>query len=211
MQNPVRGFLHGSAALLAIAGCVLLVVAAPTWPSRIAVLAFGVTMVALFTTSSLYHSIPWSDIWKKRMQRVDHAMIAVFIAGSYTPIAVIALEGWFSVISLVGAWTIAAVGAGQQAFFPREKNTFGIALTTTLGWMALFIMWPFAESAGVAAVAWFAMGGVLYTVGMVMLVTGRPQLWPRIFSYHEAFHVLVVIGSVLHFTATWRYVIPLAA
>jgi hemolysin III len=210
MQNPVRGFLHGSAALLAVVACVVLVVAAPTWPSRFAALAFGLTMIALFTTSSLYHSIPWSEIWKKRMQRADHSMIAIFIAGSYTPIAVIALDGAWSVVSLLAAWVIALIVAGQQILFPVEKNTFGIAMMTTLGWLGMFVMWPFAQKAGIAPVAWLAVGGVLYTVGMVMLVTQRPRLWPRVFSYHEAFHVLVVIATALHFVAIWRYVIPLA-
>lgn len=211
MQNPVRGFLHGSAALLAVAGCVFIVLAAPTWPSRFAVLAFGVTMVALFATSSLYHSIPWSERWKKRMQRADHSMIAIFIAGTYTPVAVIGLDGAWSVISLVGAWIIALVVTGQQILFPREKNTFGIAMMTTLGWLAIFVMWPFAQKAGFTPVVWFAVGGVLYTVGMVMLVTRRPRLWPRVFSYHEVFHILVVAATALHFTAVWRYVVPLAA
>jgi hemolysin III len=211
MQNPVRGLLHGSAALFAAVGCVLIVLAAPTWPSRIAVLAFGLTMIALFATSSLYHSVPWSERWKRRMQRADHSMIAIFIAGTYTPVAVIGLDGVWSVVSLLGAWLIALVVTGQQILFPRDKNTFGIAMMTTLGWLAIFVMWPFAQKAGVTPVLWFAVGGVLYTIGMVMLVTGRPRLWPRVFSYHEMFHVLVVIATALHFTAMWRYVVPLAA
>ncbi len=197
--------------MLAVVGCVAIVLSAPTWPSRTAVLAFGITMVGLFVISSLYHSVPWSTRWKRRMQRADHSMIIVFIAGSYTPVAVIALDGLYTAVSLIGAWGVAAVGVAQQAFFPRERNWFSIALMTTLGWLSLFIMWPLAQSAGVAAVAWFAAGGVLYTIGMVMLVTNRPRLWPRVFSYHEAFHVLVVAASAMHFAAVWRYVVPLAA
>ncbi len=168
-------------------------------------------MIALFTTSSLYHSIAWSELWKKRMQRMDHSMIVLFIAGSYTPIAVIALDGIVSIAALLVVWTIAAVGVGQQAFFPRAKNTFGIALMTTLGWLALLIMWPIVQNAGVTAAVWFAAGGILYTIGMVMLVTNRPRLWPRVFSYHEAFHVLVVAACALHFMAIVRWVVPLAA
>lgn len=210
MQNPVRGFLHGFAALLALLGTAMLLTRAPSIESRVAFIVFGLGLVALYTTSSLYHSVPWRTVWKRRMQRMDHSMIFVLIAGTYTPISVVALEGTLSILSLAGAWAIAFVGIAQQVLFPRERNTFGIALMTTLGWLALFIMWPLASAVGVAAVAWFAAGGVLYTVGMVMLVTNRPRLWPRVFSYHEAFHVLVVAASVLHFTATLRYVAPLA-
>ena len=94
MQNPVRGFLHGAAAVAALAGSVGLVMRIPTLGGRIAASIFGLSMVALYTTSSLYHSIPWRDRWKKRMQRLDHSMIFVLIAGTYTPIAWIALGGW---------------------------------------------------------------------------------------------------------------------
>jgi hemolysin III len=210
MQNPVRGLLHGFAAVAAVAGTVFLAAHAAGWPNRIAVIVFGLGMVALYTTSSLYHAVPWRAEWKRRMQRLDHSMIFVLIAATYTPVSVIALDGVVSVVSLAGAWAIAAVGIAQQAFAPRERNTFGIALMTTLGWMAVFVMWPLAQTVGIAPVLWFAAGGVLYTVGMVLVVTQRPRLWPRVFSYHEVFHVLVVLASVLHFAATYRYLAPLA-
>src|SRR5690606_31562860 len=125
--------------------------------------------------------------WKRRMQRADHSMIYVLVASTYTPIAVAALEGWLRVAVLVSVWGLAAIGIAQQALFPREKNTFSVALSTTLGWLAVVIMWPVAHSAGPVTVALLALGGVLYTVGMVMLVTNRPRLWPRVFSYHEMF------------------------
>lgn len=210
MQNPVRGFLHGSAALLAVVGTVFLLMRATTVGSRIAVVVFGLGMVALYTTSSLYHSIPWGLLWKKRMQRLDHTMIYVLIAATYTPIVLIALDGWLRVAALAIAWGITLIGAFQQAFFPTDKNTFSVAMTTTLGWLALFFMWPLAVRVGGASVALLAAGGVLYTVGMVFLVTNRPRLWPRVFSYHEVFHVLVVAATILHFLTIYRDVVPLA-
>jgi hemolysin III len=211
MQNPVRGFLHGAAALAALAGSIALVTRIPTLGGRIASSVFGLSMVALYTTSSLYHSVPWRERWKKRMQRLDHSMIFVLIAGTYTPIAWIALGGWLRGATLLVVWSIALVGIGQQSFFPRLENTFGIALMTTMGWLAVFIMIPFFRRAGMGAALLMALGGVLYTVGLVFLVTNRPRLWPRIFSYHELFHLMVVAATSLHFVATWRYVAPLAA
>lgn len=208
MQNPVRGFLHGGAAVAAVVGGGLLVVRASTWSSRIAVVVFALAMVALYTTSSLYHSIPWREVWKKRMQRMDHSMIFVLIAGSYTPAAVYALDGGWLWLTLAAVWAVAFVGIGQQGFFPRERNTFGIALMTVLGWAAVALMVPVARAAGAGAVALLAAGGLLYTIGMVIVVTGRPRLWPRVFSAHEVFHILVVAASALHFTATWRYLVP---
>lgn len=211
MQNPVRGLLHGAAALAAVIGAIALVARIPTLGGKIAGAVFGIAMVALYTTSSLYHAVPWQEIWNHRMQRLDHSMIFVLIAGTYTPVAWIALEGALRTATLIVVWAIAAIGIGQQSFFPRAKNTFGIALMTTLGWLAVFIMIPFAQRAGMAAVALMALGGILYTLGMVFLVTNRPKLWPRVFSYHELFHVMVVTATGLHFLATWRYLAPLAA
>ncbi|HSG80705.1 MAG TPA: hemolysin III family protein [Gemmatimonadota bacterium] len=211
MQNPVRGFLHGTAAVTALAASVALVMRIPTLGGRIAGAVFGISMVALYTTSSLYHSVPWREMWKRRMQRLDHSMIFVLIAGTYTPIAWIALGGWMRAATLLVVWMIALVGIAQQSFFPRLENTFGIALMTTMGWLAVFIMIPFFRRAGAGAALLMALGGVLYTVGMVFLVTNKPRLWPRIFSYHELFHVMVVAATSLHFVATWRYVAPLAA
>lgn len=210
MQNPVRGILHGTAAVAAAVGAVALWLRAPSWPSRVALVVFGLGLIALYTTSSLYHSVPWRGVWKGRMQRLDHAMIFVLIAASYTPVAAIALDGAWRWGTLAFVWIIAVIGVGQQALFPREQNTFGIALMTTMGWAAVAIVFPFGQAAGATAVWLLALGGVLYTGGMVMMVTGRPRLWPRVFSAHELFHVCVVVASILHFTVTWRYVIPLA-
>lgn len=208
MQNPVRGLLHGSAAVVAVAGTLLLGTRADAGAQRIAVVVFGLGLVALYTTSSLYHSVPWSDAWKRRMQRLDHAMIFVLIAGTFTAVSAIALDGAIRVASLAGAWLIAGVGIGQQIFFPRERNNFAIALMTTLGWLGALLVPSLARRTGIDTIVLLFAGGVLYTVGMVMLVTERPRLWPKVFSYHEAFHVLVVAASTLHFATIYRSLLP---
>ncbi len=211
MQNPVRGFLHGAAAAAAVAGTVLLVVRTGPWLARVAVLVFGLGLTALYTTSSLYHAVPWRAVWKRRMQRADHSMIFVLIAATYTPAAAIALEGWTRWATLAAVWTIAVAGIVSVTLERGDRYNRSIALMTTLGWLAVLIVWPLGRRAGAPAVLLLALGGVLYTVGMVFLVTNRPRLWPRVFSYHEVFHVLVVAASVLHFVATYRYVAPLAS
>ncbi|MDJ0960444.1 MAG: hemolysin III family protein [Acidimicrobiia bacterium] len=210
MQNPVRGFLHGAAAVAALIGAIVLIVRASSWGGRIALGVFGLGLVALYTTSSLYHSIPWREVWKQRMQRLDHSMIFVLIAASFTPFAAVFLEGWIRVGALAIGWGIALVGIAQYVFFPKERYHGTIALMVTMGWLSLPLMIPIANQAGIGAVAFLAAGGVLYTIGMVILVTNWPKMWPRVFSYHELFHVLVVAASALHFTATWRYVVPAA-
>lgn len=211
MQNPVRGFLHGSAALTAVVGTVFLIVAASSPSGRVAMAVYGLGLVALYTTSSLYHSIPWRENWRKRMQRLDHAMIFVLIAATFTPMGAIALEGWVRAVSLGVTWSIAVVGVSHHLFIRNQRFHLSIGLMVTMGWLSVPLMFPLADSAGIALVGLLAAGGIVYTIGMVIVVTQRPRLWPRVFSSHELFHVLVVTASVLHFAAILRYVAPLTA
>ncbi len=210
MQNPVRGFLHGGAAIAAVIGTAFLVWQAPNWGVRIGVIVFGIAMVCLYTTSSLYHGIPWGDVWKKRMQRMDHWAILVLIAGTYTPVAIVALDGWLRWLVLGVAWGTVAVGAIQHAFFPQEDQTFSMALGVTMGWLGLLIGWKFVTELGWTAALLGLIGGAVYTVGMVLLITNRPRLWPRVFSYHEVFHVMVITATSIHFAMVWR-ILPQAA
>ena len=211
MQNPVRGFLHGSAAAAGFVGTILLLFHAPNWPVRAAVLVFGLAMMALYTTSSLYHSIPWRERWKKRMQRMDHSMIYVLIAGTYTPVAAIVLDPPWNWIVLTMVWGITIGGVVQKGLFPKVPGWISVMMSTILGWLGVFFFWPMIQRLGWLPVGFVLVGGLLYTVGMVFLVTNRPRLWPRVFSYHEVFHIMVVSATSLHFLVIWRYVVPLAA
>ena len=208
MQNPVRGFLHGSAAIASIVGAIFLVSYASRPAHQVALLVFAASMAGLYTISSLYlyHSFPWQQEWKLRMQRADHAMIYVLVAGTYTPIGWIVLDGWLRVAVLAGAWSIALIGILQKIFLPRVGEGFSIAMATLQGWLALPLFGPLAEKLPVSALVLLGLGGISYTVGMVFLVTERPRLWPRVFSYHEVFHVLVIAGSSLHYAMIFTYI-----
>lgn len=208
MQNPVRGFLHGSAALVAAAVTPVLVARASSLSARLSVVVYGLGLIALYTTSSLYHSIPWRETWKKRMQRLDHAMIFVLIASSFTPICVIVLDGWMRVVSLAIAWSVAITGVAHHLLVRHQRFHLSIGLMVAMGWLSMPLMVPLAHRAGAGLVILIAVGGVIYTVGMVIVVTQRPRLWPRVFSSHELFHVLVITASVVHFIAIYQYVLP---
>lgn len=211
MHNPVRGILHGTAALASIVGTGFLWASCTGgWPARLPLLTFAASLVALYSVSSLYHSVPWSGVWKKRMQRLDHSMIYVLIAGTYTPMAVIVLDGGLRWWALGASWGIACVGIAQKAFWPKLDDRYSIALQTLQGWLALPLFVPLAERLPAPALALGLLGGALYSVGLVFLVTERPRLWPRVFSHHELFHVLVVSGSAAHYAMTLRYLAPLA-
>jgi hemolysin III len=209
MQNPVRGFLHGAAAASSIAGAIFLWSrGAGDLRRQLPLLIFAASLVALYTTSSLYHSVPWRRCWKARMQRVDHSMIYVLVAGTFTPLAAIVLDGWLRVAALAAVWGIATIGILQKVFVPRVPHGYSIALQTTQGWLGVFFLWPLAQRLPWVALQLAVVGGLSYTVGMVCLVTERPRLWPRVFSYHEVFHVFVVAGSAAHYAMTLWYVAP---
>lgn len=207
MTHPVRGMLHGIAAAVSLVGAILLLTLTPGGATRrLSLFAFGLSLFAMFTTSSLYHSIPWQVEWKKRMQKLDHTMITVLVAGTMTPIAAIVLEGWLQLVTLAVQWGIVVFGIVYKARTKVARHWVSVALATTQGWLAIFIFWPLAERLPWTALLLIALGGVIYTVGMVFLVTKRPRLWPRVFSYHEAFHVLVVVAAAIHFSAIAGYV-----
>jgi len=212
MTHPVRGFLHGTAAIVSLVGAVLItMLATGGLGARLSLLVFGLSLVALYTVSSLYHSIPWQPVWKDRMQRLDHTMIHVLVAGTFTPIAIIALDGWLRWITLAVQWGIVAAGAIQKFARRDPSRRLSIALSTTQGWLALMLLWPLSQRLPWTAMLLIALGGVLYTGGMVIMVTGRPKLWPRVFSSHEVFHLFVVAGSSVHFAMVAGYLARYAA
>jgi hemolysin III len=206
IQNPVRGILHGTAAVASVVGGLVLWLRSDGDLYRqVALLIFALSMVALYTVSCLYHSVPWRALWKERMQRVDHSMIYVLIAGTYTPIASIVLAGSLRWATLATAWGITGVGILQKTFLPNVRDWLSIGAQTTLGWLGLLLVVPLAQRLPGPALLLGVLGGLLYTVGMVFCVTQRPRLWPRVFSYHELFHILVVAGSATHYAMAFWY------
>lgn len=211
MQNPIRGLLHGTAAVGALVGTAYL--AARTWGNFAALvgsLVFGLALLVMYTVSSLYHSIPWSERWKSRLQRVDHSTIYLVVAGTFTPIAIGGLDGaavWWC-LGLV--WAIALVGISLKFVLPDVSTGLSVTLQMAMGWTVILWLPQIWSSLGTGAIVFIAVGGLFYTAGTVIFMTKRPKLFPRIFSYHELFHVLVVLASIFHFLAVAVYAVPAA-
>lgn len=209
MTNPVRGFLHGSAAVVSVAGMTVLIMrSAPDAARVVSMVVFGVSMIGLYSASALYHSVPWRAKWKQRMQRVDHSMIFVLVAGTYTPIAVNVLDGGWRTVTLSVVWGAAAIGIAQKIAFPRVPDWVSIALQTTMGWFAIVPFLELVDALSNGAIALMIAGGLSYTIGLILLAHERPQLFPRVFSHHEVFHILVVLGTLFHFLMILWYVVP---
>lgn len=211
MQNPIRGFLHGGAALAALAGTVYLV--SRSWDDRSAVvgsLVFGGALLVMYTVSSIYHSVPWSIGWKRRLQRIDHSMIYLVVAGTFTPIALAGLEGAARWWCLGFVWTIAVLGITLKIALRTVATGLSVSLQLAMGWTVILWLPQIWESLGAGAIVFIAVGGLFYTSGTVIFMMKRPRLSPRTFSYHELFHVFVILASVFHFLAVALYAIPAA-
>lgn len=209
MQNPIRGFLHGTAAMASIVGLlVLLSRASGNRAAAVGSLVFGVAMLATYTVSTLYHSIPWSPERKIRLQRVDHSMIFLLVAGTFTPIAIAAVDGALLVVALALVWITALTGILLKVSLPNVKTSLSVTLQMVMGWSALILMPWVLSRLGLGAAVLIALGGICYTSGVFIFTSKRPKLFPRTFSYHELFHVLVIGGSTFHFLAVLWYAIP---
>ena len=209
MQNPVRGFVHGVAALASVAGLGFLLERAWSRPAAVVgALVFGIALAFMYTVSSLYHSVPWDEAWKLRLQKLDHSMIYLVVAGTFTPIAIAALDGASLAVALTLVWVLALAGILLKTFLPEVKTRLSVTLQLIMGWLAVIWMPQIYVELGVWAVVLIAVGGLCYTLGVIIFTMKRPRLFPRAFSYHEVFHVLVVAGSAFHFTAILIYAIP---
>ena len=194
--------MHLVCFFLAIPAGVLVVALAESARGRIGALVYAVGLVALFGVSGTYHRGRWSDTKRRVMQKLDHGTIFVMIAGSYTPVCLMALEGWFSWVMLAIAWAGATVGfvvafTGKGRFARILRGTLYIAL----GWAAVVAVPQMWGQLSIAELVLIAVGGVLFTVGAVFLLTRWPDPFPNVFGYHEVWHALVVAAVVCQFVA----------
>lgn len=211
MHNPMRGLLHGAAAGAAAVGVVMLAIRAVDGRHLLSGLVFGLSLLAMFIVSSLYHSVGWQERRKAFMQRLDHSMIFLVVAATFTPFGIVVLDGWLRVVLLGLVWTAAIVGIALKFALARVKTSLSVAIQHSMGWVSLAAMPLIWQRVGPGAVLLVVAGGICYSVGTVIFATKRPRLFPRVFSYHELFHVLVVAGSTLHFLAVLWYVMPYSA
>jgi hemolysin III len=197
----LRGWMHLVCFFLAIPAGVLVVALADAAEARFGAVVYAVGLVDLFGVSGAYHRGRWSDTTRKRMQQLDHATIFVMIAGSYTPLCLVALQGWMAPVLLAVAWVGATVGIILAFRGGRGSRIAKGTLYIALGWVSVFATPQLVTHLSGAEIALIAIGGVLYTVGAVFLATKWPDPFPRVFGYHEVWHALVVAAVVCHFVA----------
>lgn len=203
----LRGFFHLWSFVLSLAtGTILTAVAGATVSAEaaMATAVYSVTVSGVFGTSALYHRRMWASpraaCWIKRL---DHSMIFVFIAGSYTPFARFAMPEDTGTTVLVVVWVGAAAGVALKLLWPEAPRWVGVPIYLALGWVAVFVFPDLLAHGGVAALVLLIAGGALYTVGALTYALRWPDPWPNTFGFHEVFHTTTVVAAVCHYIAVW--------
>ena len=204
----LRGYLHLAAAAFAVAGIVLLVLLAQSARAYVGGAVFAGSLVALYLTSGVYHTISWGPRLRSLLKRLDHSMIFVLIAGTYTPFCLLALNTAWGISMLSVVWAIAGAGIAFKVAWPSAPRWLSVSLYASTGWLALVAAGPISSWFALAPLALLVLGGLLYTLGGIIYALRRPDPFPRVFGYHEVFHLLVIGGSALHFALVAIYLMP---
>ena len=208
VKPRLRGVFHQYACFGSLIAGVALILGAPGQLEKLASAVYAGALSGLFTVSALYHRLSWSPRARRWMRRLDHSMIFVLIAATYTPFAVLVVSGPLAYAMLVVVWTAAGLGVLMKLLWLDAPKWLTALLCAPLGWVGLVLMPSIARESGFVAIALLLAGGVLYTAGALTYALRRPNPWPAVFGYHEIFHVLVVAAAALHFSAVAAYALP---
>ncbi len=207
VKPKLRGWLHLGTAPLALAAGIVLICLSPTATTRLGSAVFAASALMLFGVSAVYHTGTWSPRVWKFLRRFDHANIFVLIAGTYTPITLILLEGTQRVVLLSVVWGCAIAGVFFRVFWTDAPRWLYLPLYIGLGWSAVFFVPGFIDGAiarlgagmAIAVLVLVAAGGALYTFGGVVYGFKRPDPWPRWFGFHEVFHTFTILAFTTHY------------
>ena len=206
IKPKLRGWLHLATAPLTLAAGIVLIALSPDDTTRIGSAAFTGTALILFTVSAIYHTGTWSPRTWAFLRRFDHANIFVLIAGTYTPYALLFLDGSARTTLLLVVWIAAVAGVFFRVFWTDAPRWLYTPMYIALGWAAVFFIPQFMEGAdrfssgiAVATLVLVAVGGVLYTLGGVVYGLKRPNPSPRWFGFHEVFHSFTILAFAAHY------------
>jgi len=213
LREPINGFIHLAGGLLASVGLVVLLATAARAGRVDQLVAFGVfglSLIALYTASTLYHLLPLSPAGIARLRQADHITIFVLIAGTYTPFCLLALDGAWRAGLLGLIWSLTLCGILLKFLWMDAPRWLSVALYLGMGWTALVAAPTLFRVVPPGGIAWVLAGGVVYSAGALIYGLKRPNPVPGVFGFHELWHLFVVAGSACHFWAVLRYVAPLA-
>ena len=200
LKPRLRGVLHQWAFVGSLVAGFGLVLEAESARARVAVTVYAVSVAALFGTSALYHRVDWRSLGARRwMRRLDHTMIFVLIAGSYTPFGLLVLNGAVGAVILIAVWSVALAGALFKLVWIDAPAWLISTTYVAIGWIAVIATPELVDRLGIAAVVALALGGILYSAGAVIYARKRPDPVPAVFGYHELFHLLVIVAAAMQY------------
>jgi hemolysin III len=207
VKPRMRGVIHYWSFLVSVAtGATLIALAASTVSARAAVATsiYGATVLGMFGVSALYHRRWWVSLRVRTwMKRLDHSMIFIFIAGTYTPFMLLAMPPSKGYVVLAVVWSGAAAGVALKLLWPGAPRWLGTPIYIALGWVAVFVLPDLLHHAGPAAFVLLMVGGAFYTLGAIFYATRWPDPWPTVFGHHEFFHACTVLAAISHYIAIW--------
>jgi hemolysin III len=208
VKPRLRGVFHQWAFFVSLASGTLLVLLAATTRATLAAAIYAASVSALFGVSALYHRVSWTVPARRRMRRLDHSMIFLLIAGTYTPVGLLVLRGTLASVVLAVVWGGALAGIVLELVWTGAPRWLGGTVYLALGWVAVVAMPQLFARLGVAGGLLIVAGGLLYTAGAAIYGLRRPDPVPAVFGYHEVFHLLVIAGVAAHFLAIGVFALP---
>lgn len=207
--RPWSAITHGAGAALGVFGTLLLLLRVHTPLQFIAFAVYGISMIALYTASTLYHCLRTGVPTRRRLRKLDHCSICLLIAGSYTPICLLALGNDCGPALLLGVWSFAVVGILLSLLWITAPRWLSAGVYLCMGWLVVFALKPLSASLPLEGVVWLVAGGVLYSVGGVLYALKWPCRNNPRFGCHEIFHVFILLGSVCHYINMYRVILYL--
>jgi hemolysin III len=208
VKPRLRGVFHQYAFFVSLASGTLLVLLAATTRTSVAAAIYAASVSALFGVSALYHRVTWNGPARRRLRRLDHAMIFLLIAGTYTPVGLLVLHGTLGAVVLAVVWGGALVGIVLQLAWTTAPRWLGGTVYLALGWVAVVAMPQLFARLGMAGGLLIVAGGLVYSAGAAVYALRRPDPVPAVFGYHEVFHLLVIAGVAAHFLAISLFALP---
>ncbi len=208
LEKPrLRGVLHQAAFVIAVVLAPLLIVGADGARARFAAAVFAGSVAACFGASALYHRVTWKPRARLWMRRVDHAGVYLLIAGTYTPVSLLALRGAWRPVVLTIIWAGAAAAIVLKFVWVAAPKWLAAAIGIALGWVAVVVLPQLIGRVNLAAVILLVAGGLAYTAGAVVYVRRRPDPVPAVFGYHELFHALTIVGVACQYVAIAFFIV----
>ncbi len=204
-QETFNFYSHLAGVLLSVAGLIFLFrVAGASAPATITALIYGISVVFLFSASSLYHAFKKEENEVSFWRRMDRLAIFFMIAGTYTPICYFCLDGTWRWTMIGLQWGLVGFGVCSQIFFPKAPRSLYAAIYLVMGWLAVFPMRQILTNMSLSQKVLLFAGGIAFTTGGLIYAIKRPRLVPGVFSFHELFHIMVLVGGSLHYAMIYR-------